>query len=1051
MPLTEAIRHAITPPSFDRTKLHRARLVDAIHAAIERKLIAIVAPPGYGKTTLLADFIAHTDFPACWAKLSQEDMDPRHLAELIGASLQRRFRRLRKAWNWDQIGQLPPRGLGRVLLDAVRERVPEPAMIILDDIQVIRDSEGSQELLDTLLLESPDNLTFIIAGRELPGLSVGRLVMDAQMAGFGAHDLALTFDELIALDTHSLHGSLTAERAQAMLQESRGWIAAVLLSSQLPQKVWPAPTQERSLLYTYLATEVFNRLPEQIQAFLLDAAVLPVMTAASCDLLMGRQDSGRILAKLYRTGTFLSATETSPRTYEFHALFRRFLLDIAADRDPTRLHRLQTAGARLLEDQGSVAEAVDLYQQAGDARAAARLAERHAREFLASGRINMLNTWAETFTSQGIPAPSVHLVMATHYTDRGDLEQARSHLDQALGQIPHAPARDRPRLQAHAESVRGWMALRRGDYEDVLKAAEGIERTLPKRGAKIRRASVYRLRALALYHSAIDWEEAEGLLGLAAQWLREAGDEFTLGHVYLDLVMVQDDLGKRYEAIASLERAHRILERTGSPFGLGSVMNAHLIEAHRRGEFERAIQFFEEGRRQAHRAASPLAQTFLLYSLADMYNDVGMASASGDLYGEGLTLASRLENRRVLHYGCLGTAILHRRHGTPRAALEWLERASNHCEGLLPLSHRIQTAALRLQADPESSARELASMLELPASGMPARQRVQAAYFLALAHLHLGNSGSARRDFMRALDLAAISGDEQTLAAEIQVDPDVRRFMEEQGITHPSLEAVDRRIALMRLFAARATLAPSPPERKAIILRGLGSFAIMLGDAPCDSLEPLHRQVLFYLAEFSPVPRDVLLEDIWPGATQGSQAASLHTTTHALRAALGEDILEIEAGLYRLNPGLEILYDVAEFDRLCGLVEAMPHGDPRRIFALREAVRAYRGDFLPSCAAEWALRRRDSLQRQYLKLLEAAAQEALNAGMDDEALDYLREAVRLEPLRDDLNIRLLEVLGATGRRHEVVAQYRSYRQRLADELGLEPPPEARRLYERLIQ
>ncbi|HHH81997.1 MAG TPA: hypothetical protein ENL35_03300, partial [Chloroflexi bacterium] len=183
----------------------------------------------------------------------------------------------------------------------------------------------------------------------------------------------------------------------------------------------------------------------------------------------------------------------------------------------------------------------------------------------------------------------------------------------------------------------------------------------------------------------------------------------------------------------------------------------------------------------------------------------------------------------------------------------------------------------------------------------------------------------------------------------------------------------------------------------------------------------------------------------------GSQAASLHTTTHALRAALGEDILEIEAGLYRLNPVLDFRYDVAEFDRLCGLAEAMPHGDPRRIFALREAVRAYRGDFLPACAAEWALRRRDSLQRQYLKLLEAAAQEALNTGMDDEALDYLREAVRLEPLRDDLNIRLLEVLGATGRRHEVVAQYRSYRQRLADELGLEPPAEARRLYERLIQ
>ncbi len=67
--LDSVVRHAITAPAFDQTKLHRERLVDEIHANVPRKLVALVAPPGYGKTTLLADFTEHTELPVCWVRL----------------------------------------------------------------------------------------------------------------------------------------------------------------------------------------------------------------------------------------------------------------------------------------------------------------------------------------------------------------------------------------------------------------------------------------------------------------------------------------------------------------------------------------------------------------------------------------------------------------------------------------------------------------------------------------------------------------------------------------------------------------------------------------------------------------------------------------------------------------------------------------------------------------------------------------------------------------------------------------------------------------------
>src|SRR3990170_8399204 len=110
MAKTDALlRHAITPPAFDaRAKLHRERLVDGIHANIPRKLIAIAAPAGYGKTTLLADFTDCTEIPVCWVRLTEADRDMVRLATVLAASLQKRFRRLRGQLELDGLVGSPP-------------------------------------------------------------------------------------------------------------------------------------------------------------------------------------------------------------------------------------------------------------------------------------------------------------------------------------------------------------------------------------------------------------------------------------------------------------------------------------------------------------------------------------------------------------------------------------------------------------------------------------------------------------------------------------------------------------------------------------------------------------------------------------------------------------------------------------------------------------------------------------------------------------------------------------------------------------------------------
>jgi len=105
--LDSVLRHAITAPAFDQTKLHRDRLVDELHADIPRKLIAIAAPPGYGKTTLLADFTAHTELPVCWVRITEADRDALRFASVLNNSLQKRFRRIKNEIDLEKLFSTP--------------------------------------------------------------------------------------------------------------------------------------------------------------------------------------------------------------------------------------------------------------------------------------------------------------------------------------------------------------------------------------------------------------------------------------------------------------------------------------------------------------------------------------------------------------------------------------------------------------------------------------------------------------------------------------------------------------------------------------------------------------------------------------------------------------------------------------------------------------------------------------------------------------------------------------------------------------------------------
>ena len=1032
--------------------MHRDELVGRIVAALDHKLIAVVAPPGYGKTTLMADFITHTDFPVCWMGLCEEDQDPMRMALVLKAALQRRFRRLRNKLDLKHLIGSPPEALARALVGAIEEHISERFVLVLDDVHLINDSEGSLNLLDTLILESPSRVTFLAAGRALPEVSISKLIVNTQMVGIGTEALALRRDEVIALVAKNLNLDLERDQADLLLDQTQGWIPGVLLSARAAAAREDDLFRGRPLLNEFLMTSAFQDEPSDLREFMLEAAVLPIMTSAACDEVLGRKDSHRMLGRLARKGLFISTIDISPKTYEFNPLYRNFLVDTLTAAEPERHSRLSVRGAEYYVSSGDIELAISLFTLAGKSKEAASLAEKHARKMFEVGRNKTLANWARTLGDSSDEIPDVNLYLATANADIGNLESAEVELSKAFSGLEFVPSNKRRKMLARAETVRGWIAYRKGEYSQVFEAVDRAEQLLPKRGDHLRRATCYRLRAIATHASGGDLSLAENYALKSLKLLEKTDEEFTLANVLLDISRIRSGLGSPHEGFAYGMRAYEILNRIGSPGPLANCLNNLGVFAHLDGNYEKALEFFREGLQKAHQAANKRAQALLLLSQADLFCDLGLSYPAGELYGRCLTIATQIEESKRIFYGFLGTSVLHRRWGTTESSLAWLHRAEeaagDESQSSIVALHR---AAIELKKDPHKAEADLSVLLERGERWLNASDQVLLFYQFSMALVVQGKMTAGADRFKQALDSAVVNRVEQVLAAEMLADENALNIFSQFQITHPMLTGILHRIEVMRAFARDLQREGNErDDQHPLNLRSLGFTKISADGRPIIDLEPLPRQVLFYIAGKGPVSRDIMLEDIWPGTTIDSALSSLYNATHRLRTAIMDDLIFIEGNKYQINPRISVMYDITKFNQAAEIAEAMAQGDPRRLFALGEALNAYRGPFLLEFTAEWVLARRSELERRFLYLLTEHASEALALGKVESALGSLGKALSLEPLRDDLNMRYMELLGHMGRRSEVVSHYQSYRRLLAQELGLDPPPDVRVLYDRII-
>jgi ATP/maltotriose-dependent transcriptional regulator MalT/two-component SAPR family response regulator len=1045
------IRHSINAPAFDeRHSIHRERLVDAIHGNMPRKLIAIAAPAGYGKTTLLADFGASTEFTVCWMRLSEAEWDVMRFAEVLAASLQSRFRRLKGQPDLEAHANSSPEALAVAFATAIDEQIAETFFIVIDEVHLINQSKPVLRFLDRFLEDLPDQATVVAAGREVLEVSLARLMAERDLAGFGPHDLALTREELIELTAKQQGEPLSDIEIDRLLEESRGWVTGIVMSGAVADLgAGSLIGGGRPMVYEYLASVVLNRQPDDLRRFALDASVLPIMTAEACNVVLERSDSKKYLGRLARRGLFVTASEGSPRTYEFHPMFRAFLLESMEGADPRGLGTLRRKAADYHLEQGSTEQAVDLLIEAGSISRAGKLAERQAEALFEQGRVQTLERWAEALRNGSASIPNVLLFLTLSKFNRGDLDQAEAMLAEASHSIDFNTSID---IRARAEIAKGFISYRRGAYQTAIDSADQIQQLYAKRKNRRNLGMGLRIKALAVFGGEKDSEAAEELVTQAAEYFSGPGGDYQRAAALVDLSMYQEAQGKLQQANATRAQVLELASQIGAPLPLAVAYGNRARGAHQTGDYEAALRYSREALKYSRQSASPLREAIALLRSADVFSDIGLTLQAAELYREALDILLELDDVEWIRYGCVQASVLHRRRGGAGVAHEWLKRAIVVDDTKkVPSSVRIQRSALELQAAPEQAIKNLRTLVRKGAQNLEAEELTQVYYLLARAAFGMNNEGRSLQTFVEALTLASKFGTEQVIAAELRFDEDFLDFTLNHFKSDPTLLLIKSRIGTLTALERKYESGPEEATTElSLVCKALGVTRVLVNGVGVDELKPLATEILYYMLDHGRVSRDQLMETFWPEYSPGRRVSSLHTAIYSIRRELGKEGIQFDGTLYRVDPELPVQYDVARFEQAATVAEGLPPGDPRSMFALTEAVNLYGGQYLPEFDSEWVDERRRALELRYLDLLASYSEEALIRGQASEAVTWLREALSLDPLRDDTNRYYLEALGSLGRRSEIVAHYQEYVRALAEELGLDPPEDLRELYDRLI-
>lgn len=1056
------------PPRPRDDVLRRGRLLEFLHDHINRKLLLVVGPAGYGKTTLISDFARDVadSIPICWYTIEPSDRDPRVFLEYLVASISRVYpdfgiQTLRAISSSSDLSRELHSIVG-TLTHEIRENIHDLFAIAFDDFQQLDDSREVNAAVDLLLQQLPDNCRLIVASRTIPHLTLSRLAAAREVAGIGTSDLRFEADEIQELFSTKLMVPLEDGQAEALTLLTEGWITGILLTSNTLSNgvfgsiVGAGESSER--VYDYITQEVLLREPQEIQDFLLDTALLRRLNPEQCNAFTSRRDAGTLLEHLERSNLFISRLEGPGDWYRCHQLFREFLLDKLRREQNERLKALGNRAADQAFARGEPEEAISYLLEVGEYERSSGLIEQMGERMITGGRSQTIAEWIDALPESLLASqPRLLLHRAQVWRQTGNLERSCSMCTEALD---HAEALGDDELIARVLLARAFALRLKGLYPDAIADVRGAMALIPE--------SNIRLQAEAHQHlgtcygmkgeiaTAIDeMERARSLAEIS-------NDPATLSAALQGLARALNANGRLPEAAKYYERARKLAELRGDIERLGVILLNLGIIHYLRGEFGQASESFERARFRAQQASSQHTEAYVEISQADVLRDQGQLEEALNAYERGMLLARQIEEPDLIAYCLDATGRAYRLLGRPelaekmtRQALRLAEEREAHSERAVYLA---TLATLQCEAGhPKAALRSLhEAKLVLENSGAR-RELPRVHLFSAQAHLKLRQREAAISELATVDEMCRDLGYDAFLWTEATLLKSVFELGASQAFGLRFGNAL-RKAPPSRLTSdnhVRTLVIRDFESSRELHVRALGLISVHLDGKLLSSPETagqLPSQLLFLLlTNPQGLRREQVAEALWADRGNVPSGAQVYAAVHRLRSMLWPNVIRLKNERYCFDGGDAFRFDVSEFEALADAIETLEAGTADHLDHCQRAMNLYRGPFFPECDSEWCEQPRRRLEMRMLTVASALSQALIQVNDFRAALTICNRMLQADPFEEKIHEQMLRCYAALGNHVMGSLHYQRHVHRMEAELGEKPSASLQKLYLNLFE
>ncbi len=1048
----------------------RKRLFRILDQARARPVIFITAPPGSGKTCLVTSYLKDRKLPCLWYQVDGGDADVASFFYYMGMAAKGAAPRYKRPLPLFT----PEYGLGvstftRRYFENLSSRLRRPFVLVFDNYQEIPSESPLHEIIRTGLSAFPDDISCVIISRSEPPAAFAAMDAGNKLHAIGWSDLKLTPEESKGIAKLQDVGGFQSKVYEWLHEKADGWAAGLVL---LTRAVRSQGIDSEALLnlapdrvFDYFASEMFDRLDRTQQDFLLKTAFVPKITHGLAEALTGNKAAAKILSNLNQRNIFTEKRMQPEVIYQYHALFREFLITRAANRfPPGELSGLRLEAAKLLAASGQTEDAAQLFMQAKAWKELIALIRADAQNLISQGRNKLLEKWITALPKE--------------------LLESDPWLNCWLGfcRLPFNPAESRPFLERACQ-----LFVSSGDETGALTAWSGVVQTF-----------LYEFDDFKPLDRWIAWLDDRAKKGVSfptpeialsvATGMTSALTWRNPGH---------PDIGKWADAALSLSKNSTNIE------GCIRAYTNNIIYHIWMGAFDECAMLISEIKKMiSSQPVSPFRSIVLKHAEAMFYNTAaefqqqahrtvadgleevqktGMHAVDPWLYNQGVISSLNEGNsKRAEEFLLKLEKAVRSNSRTHTGHYFYLSACYNLYIGNIPQAVFSAKKSLDLLRETGAPVSEVIARLVLSHTLHEEGNEDDANLEFALAKQVITQTGSSYFEYLYGLTEAYFEyarnnqpGGEESLRKAMTLGRQ-RGFTTFLYFWRPAVmsrlcgKALEAGIEVAYVQTLIRMLNLLPDEQSIEIeswpwplkIFAFGRFEIARDGKPLHYPVRAPRAPLTLLKAIvafgsGGVKEDQLIDALWPDADGDTAHQTFKTTLHRLRQLIGDErAIQVREGRVTLDQkycwvdayAFELLLEKA--DRLMEDNQTADDLLNDGLGLAEKALSLYKGTFLGDEANEsWTISYQERLRSKFMRAVKRLGDHFERDGKLEKAVECYQRGLEVDELAEEFYQRLMTSYLSLGRRAEAIAAYKRCQKILQSALGINPSPRTEALYE----